>query len=497
MEIGCQAWQSASLKVTAGKDGPVSSSRYPIGYFPLAVIPIPIGPLVLVVIVDILITVDLNGTVHVGMSYSGHEYAGVRGALRYSIADGLDHDGGVQTSGGGSGGTGKDVSVSAVGRAELRLSLYGVIGISVGGDVSLNFSGGPHQNPRWQLTGNAGITVKMFLGLFAWELSAYISYHLKQPFLIASGGNAPPELTLTWPKDGTVLTLTGLLPRKVEATASDAEDGALPVTWHDAADNVTVEGKGPQSLPFSKLGPHLLTVSAVDSEGATAQTTLTVTVQAAALSLSLVPRRADGTTFGTTPPSGTAGGVILVDAVPKSGQLMPPDCSTLTWSATNATVKSDGSCRAQVALGQVGAATVRASLTDSQGTTADASLTVAVTTPPSTIKPVFLGIDAVANGLHLDTGGQLLGAQPVRLTMTYLNHDQAKITPAYSWKVTPNGGTATTLPGRRELLTSSRDFTPPTAWGYKATFTVVITDAATKAVLTTRSFTITWQSLPK
>jgi hypothetical protein len=53
------------------------------------------------------------------------------------------------------------------------------------------------------------------------------------------------------------------------------------------------------------------------------------------------------------------------------------------------------------------------------------------------------------------------------------------------------------MPGRREFLTSARKYTPPTVWGHKATFTVVIRDAATKALLATRTFALTWQSLPK
>ena len=59
------------------------------------------------------------------------------------------------------------------------------------------------------------------------------------------------------------------------------------------------------------------------------------------------------------------------------------------------------------------------------------------------------------------------------------------------------GGAPVSLPGGRELLTSTRTYTPPSPWGQTVTFNVTARNAATKAVLTTRTFTVVWQSLPK
>lgn len=496
MEISCQAWESASLSVVSTTDGPVSAERYPIGYFPLAAFPIPVGPLVVVVIVDIVVTVDLSGQVHVGMNYAGHQSAKVRGALRFSLGSGLDHDGGVETSGGASGGgLRNDLTATVLGRAEVRLSAYGVLGISVGGDTSLTLAGGPKQNPRWRVLGNAGLFVKLFLGIIGYELSAYIRYHLKLPFLIASGGNVSPTLSVTWPAEGAKVTVGGLLPRKVEATASDPEDGVLPVRWEDKTDHVTVEGVGPQSLPFTAVGPHTIRVSAVDSEGAAVDKVLTVTVLAPTLSVSLRWLRLDGGEF-SGPPSGPAGGTLLVEATVASSQITGPSCAGITWAATNASVASDGTCRARVILGHPGTAVATVVLTDTFGTAVEAQATTHVSTAPTTATPQFLGIDATANGAHLTSGDQLLGATPVMLTLTYLNADQAAVTPTYAWTITA-GGTSMDLPGGRERLASSRSYTPPNPWGHQARFTVVVRDAATKAVLTTRSFNLTWQSLPK
>ena len=497
MEIGCQAWEAASLSVEASKTGPVAKKDIFLAEFPLAGIVIPVGPVIVVVIVDILVTADLSGQVHVGMKYHGYERAEVYGGLKFSIGHGLDHDGGVHTTASGTSGVPKgDLTVTALGRAELRISAYGVLGIGVGGDASLTMTGGPSQNPRWRITANAGLFVEMFLGILGFKISAWIRYHLKQDFDVNSGGLGSSELTVAWPADGQVIQAGGLLTPKVDAKAVDPEDGALPVRWTDQTDNVTVEGTGPQSLPFTKLGPHVLTVSATDTDGASVERTLTVTVKAPALSLTLILLKLDGSGFHG-PASGASGSTLLVDAVVTSGMLATPPCSALTWGATNASVDGDGSCRVKVTLGQPGTAVVTAALADTYGTSVTGSVTTHVAAAPTTITPQFLGIDAVASCKHLLSGHHLLGSEPVQLSVSYLNHDEAGVTATYHWTYALAGNSPVVMPGGRELLVSTRRYTPPNPWGHTANFTVVIRNAATKAILDTRTFTVTWQSQPK
>jgi hypothetical protein len=497
MEIVCKAWEATTLGLESTATKPVSKKNIPLGYFPLAGFAIPVGPLVIVVIVDILVTADLSGQVHVGLKYHGYEHAEVSGGLKFSIGHGLDHTGGVSTTGSGEAGVPKgDVTATVLGRAELRISAYGVLGIGVGGDASVTMVGGPNQNPRWRVSANAGIFVEIFLGILGFKLSAWIKYHLKGDFTLGSGGYGKPVLTVAWPPDGQVIMAGGLLTLKVDAKAVDPEDGTLPVRWRDETDDVTVEGIGPLPLPFKKLGPHVLKVSATDSDGTSVEQVIGVTVKSPALSLSLHWLQLDGSGFNG-PPSGASGSTLLVDATVTSPMLKPPACADLTWHATNASVQTDGSCRAKVRLGQAGTAEVTAEVTDSYGTIVTAKESTHVSAAPTTVTPQFLGIDALANGGHLKTGDQLLGAEPVKLSVSYLNYDQAKVTPSYSWTSTVASGVPVAMPGRREFLTSTRKYTPPSPWGHKATFTVVIRDAATKAVLATRTFALTWQSLPR
>jgi hypothetical protein len=496
VEVSCKAWEEASLVVTSTGSGPRHTERFFIADIPLVAIPIPIGPIVVVVVVDILITADIDGQVHVNLRYGGTEHAEVTGSLRFSIGHGLDHDGSVKVSAWPeNSGVAADVNASALARAQLRLSAYGVLGFYVGGDASLVFSGGPKQSPRWQLKGNAGLSAGIFLGIVGFELRAEISYHLKAPFLIATGSNAKPTIAVTWPKEGATVTAGGLLPPPLDATAMDAEDGALPVTWEDKTDHTTVTGNGPLRLPLTSIGAHVLEVSATDSEGARTSTTATVTVAAPSLAVTLTARDSSLTALSGTA-SMPSGSVVFVDATMQTSALNGLPCSGLVWQATGATVSTDGSCRATVTLGQVGIARVTATAKDAWGTTATASTAVTVTKPPSTVTPQFAGIDARSGASVVTPGTRLMGSSQVTLTLTYLNRAAVGRAVTYTWTRTVNG-TPAPLTGGPDGDTSVRTYAPPSAWGHTATFAVAVTDTQSGAVLTTRTLTIRWDSLPR
>jgi hypothetical protein len=497
MEISCNAWESTSLRVASTKDGPATAERYTVALIPLAGFPIPIGPLVVVVIVDILVTVDLSGNVHVGLDYGGWQRTDVHAGLRFSIGNGFDHTGGVKTSGSSTGNAlSQAVTAGATGRAELRLSAYGVLGIGAGGDASVYFTGDPAKDPRWRVSANAGVFIRMFLGLLAFELSAQLRYALKEAYEIGTWENTPPVVTVTWPAYGEVIPLGGLA-RKVEASAVDAEDGVLPVTWTDATTGATASGIGPLDFGFGEPGSHAVTVRAVDSHGAATEKVIRFTVQAPGLTIDLTPLRLDGSVLPFA--LGAAGGTMLVEADIGSGEIIGGvGCDDVTWSAVNATVTPDGSCRPSVRLGSPGTATVTATVTDSYGTTASDSLKVSVAPPSVTVAPQFRGIDVATSQGPVAPGTALLGAMPVELSVTYLNRADAKVTPSYRWTVAQWDGPPVLLTGAAgEVDVSRRSYTPPSQGGHQATFTVVVTDAGTGKVLTTRSVVIVWNSLPK
>lgn len=495
VEASCHAWEEASLQVTSTRDGPAATERYTVAVFPLAGFTIPIGPLVLVIVVDVLVTVDLGGNVHVGLNYQATERAEVSGGLRFSLTDGLDHTGAVSTTASSNGAAlTQPVSAWALGRAEVRLSAYGVLGFGAGGDATVILSGGPEANPRWTIGANAGVFVRVFLGILGFELSAQIGYSLKEPFEVARWQNAPPVLTVTWPAEGETIALGGF-DRPLEASATDPEDGVLPVTWTDLTTGATAFGTGPVALDLGSPGVHTLRVRAEDSAGAATEQTLTVTVAAPDLELSLTALALDGTPLGSI--QGAAGESVLVEATIGSGELLTSaSCADLSWRATNAIVTPED-CRAVVRLGSPGSAVVAASLTDEHGTSANAEVTFTVTEPEA-VAPEFLGIEARGPVGSLAEGVDLYANTPVTLSVALLNSEQAGVTPVYVWTVAVDGGSPVMLPAAgAEGSSSGRTWTPPSVWGHTALFTVVVTDASSGQVLTTRTREIEWTSAPK
>ncbi len=99
VEVSCQAWEETGLEVRSTVTGKRSAERYFVADIPFAAFPVPLGPVVVVVIVDVLVTVDLDGNVHAGLHYGATETTEVYGGLSYSISGGLDHTGGVSVHG--------------------------------------------------------------------------------------------------------------------------------------------------------------------------------------------------------------------------------------------------------------------------------------------------------------------------------------------------------------------------------------------------------------
>lgn len=96
----------------------------------------------------------------------------------------------------------------------------------------------------------------------------------------------------------------------------------------------------------------------------------------------------------------------------------------------------------------------------------------------------------------------VVGSEPVALTLAYLNRGAVGRAVTYSWTRTTGGITTPVTSGTGGTDgtggdTSVRTYAPPSPWGHSATFTAVATDTLSGATLTTRTLTITWDSLPR
>lgn len=492
LEVACRATESTALQVTSPRTGAVSG-KATLAVFPLAAIPIPIGPLILVVVADIVVTVDASGQVFADMHYAASQDTTLRAGLKYSVTGGLDHDGALDSRFSTSPDAGLRGAVSArvVPEARLRLSLYGTLGVAAGGFLRFGLTGDPAAHPRWQMSGNLGVFVEAFLGILGWELTARIVYQLPQDFTFATHSNTPPGLTGDLP--ATTVAVGGFGIQLPKVTAFDEEDGPVAVHWSDPVEGLTAVGTT-GAWRFTRLGEHRVRVFATDSDGRTAERFWTVTVVPQQIKVALTLRGPD---LAPLPAARAATGTqVVVDAAATAGNL-PLGCDRIEWRATGGTAKRDG-CRLWLTLGPPGRAVVTATAADDLGSSGSADAVITVDpAPPGRPDPQFVGIELRSNGQVVPPGQGVVGDAPVEVRLTYVNAAQAGIRPVYAWSFARPSERIRLLGPSDELATSTRTFTPPTPWGYSGTFQVIVTDADTGAVLTTRTLPVAWLGLPK
>jgi sugar lactone lactonase YvrE len=172
----------------------------------------------------------------------------------------------------------------------------------------------------------------------------------------------PPVISISSPADGAVVSEDDG-PMAFAATADDPEDGDISaaVQWRSRLDGAFTP---PAAL---SVGTHTVTAAVTDSSGLTSDTSVTVTVEA---HVNEPPE------VSITAPAD--GAVLNVDDGPVAFAAAATDLedgdisAAVQWSSS-----LDGAFTPPAAL-SVGAHTVTASVSDSQGLTADASITVTV-----------------------------------------------------------------------------------------------------------------------
>jgi glucose/arabinose dehydrogenase len=135
----------------------------------------------------------------------------------------------------------------------------------------------------------------------------------------ASGGNLPPAVQITSPAPGSRFTVGTAV--TLDGGATDPEDGPLTgaaLVWASSLDGPLGTG-APLTVTALSAGDHLITLTATDGGGASAQATRAITVTAAPVSLVLreVARGLSRPLFLTAPP----GDVDRLFVVEKTGTI--------------------------------------------------------------------------------------------------------------------------------------------------------------------------------
>ncbi|HSF14760.1 MAG TPA: Ig-like domain-containing protein, partial [Vicinamibacteria bacterium] len=248
--------------------------------------------------------------------------------------------------------------------------------------------------------------------------------------------NALPTVTITLPADGS--TFNEGEPIDFTGTATDAEDGDLTasLSWESDLDGSI--GTGGSFSTTLSAGTHTITASVSDSQGASGEDTITVTVNALPTVSITLPL--NGSTFNegvSIEFSGTA-----ADA--EDGDLT----ASLNWTSDIDGVIGSGGGSFSTTL-SAGTHTITASVTDSQGAMGEDSITVTVNALPT------VSITSPLNGSTFDENVS------IDFTGTAGDAEDGDLTASLSWDsdldgpIGTGGSFSTTLSAGTHTITAS------------------------------------------
>ncbi len=232
-------------------------------------------------------------------------------------------------------------------------------------------------------------------------------------------GNGVPTVTISSPADGS--TATAGTSVDFMASANDPEDGDLTasIAWSSSLDG-PLGGGGTFTTSTLGLGSHVVTASVVDSLGAQGEAQLTIVIEANAAPTLSITTPADG----VTSIAGTSLAFSALADDPEDGDLRP----AVQWQSDLDGPLGSGGDLATAAL-SIGVHTITASVSDSLGLAANASIGVTIT--PNSEPTV--SITAPADGATVTEGANL------GLAATADDSEEGDLSGAIAWSSDRDG----------------------------------------------------------
>ncbi len=238
-----------------------------------------VGPVPLVFIPQVIITLNAKGQVAAKTTFSANAKFDAFGCLEYNSGFNNCSSFGQDFSAGG-GGASASMKARATINVQGNILLYGVVGPYVRAGAYLELEAVVPRNPVWSLSAGAVAGLGLHVDLGIKTLNYDVEFFNKSFGTIATAENTAPEITLISP-NADLLQNTA---KAVCLLSSDLEDGLNKI----ATATVNVSGKGSFNLNQTSCTPTInwtseglqtVTASITDSQGkASAPKTVTFTV---------------------------------------------------------------------------------------------------------------------------------------------------------------------------------------------------------------------------
>jgi hypothetical protein len=396
--IKSRASVAVTIDITKTVEKEIELAQY--NFAPITVF---VGPVPLVFIPQVIITLNAKGQMSVKSTISASAKFDAFGCLEYN--DGFNNCSSFgQDFTAGIGGASAAMKARATLNAKGNIMLYGIVGPYVRAGAYLEIDAVVPRNPVWSLSAGAVAGLGLHVDLGIKTLNYDIEFFNKSFGTIATAENTAPEVTNISPK-------ADLLQNTIQAvclSSNDLEDGANKI----ASATVTVSGKGSfnltqttctPSITWSSEGLQTVTATIKDSQGkSSAPKTVTFNV------INTPPD-----VFFTAP---LEGATVYVDtefpllAGWKDGN-EALDCNKISWVVSGGTTVQnvtpatpDNACgKPSAKVSGVGAHTVTLNVTDSGGKKTSESRTINAIAKPNNFNAAPIG--AILSPVSVDPAG--------------------------------------------------------------------------------------------
>lgn len=276
-------------------------------------------------------------------------------------------------------------------------------------------------------------------------------------------GSLSPNLELVSPADGSERGLNHSV--SFWANVDDFEDGVncCDITWSSNLDGLLNVGNS-FDRSFTTTGQRVITVSTVDSSGATASLTFTLNIVNTAPSVTITKPLASeniirgvsytmrGTSFDTN----------------EVGTSLP--CSAMSWTSSNGSDVLGTGCERAVVFSSNGARTLTLTGTDSEGSIGTDTVSITVVEPPVDLPPSVL-ITSPANGSSISSI-----SSPMSLSANVSDDNDNLSALAFEWTVTHNASTTVIGTAKNISWTPSDTINFSSDGTYNLIFKLTVTD---------------------